>query len=156
MKRLTATSLLGVLALGSGVAFAQDTYPAYTCLTKSDFMDRIGSKYENSDPAASHTVACPVVRNNMIAGLAAGSTAVVFDQNPNLGQDVSCTLSARNAAGSVIASSTRTTAGSNPASQTLSFGLLPLVLGGHYTLYCAVPGEWSGLRSSIVSYSILD
>ena len=156
MKRLTASILLTALALGSGVALAQDTYPAYSCMTKSDFMDRTGSKYENTDTVNSHTAACPVVRNNLAAGLAAGSTVVVFDQNPNAGADVSCTLSVKNPSGTLVASSTRSTVGSNPNSQTLSFAALAQVVDGHYTLYCTVPAEWSGARSSIVSYSIMD
>jgi hypothetical protein len=156
MNRITASILITALALGSGAALAQDTYPAHACLTKSDFMSRIGSKYENSDPVSGQTVACPVVRNNLAAGLAVGSTVVVFDQNPLVGAEVSCTLSAKNPDGTLAASSTRSTLGSNPLSQTLSFAALAQVVDGHYTLYCTVPAEWSGLRSSLVSYSIMD
>jgi hypothetical protein len=156
MNRLTASILLVALALGSGVALAQDTYPAYSCLTKSDLMQRTGSKYENTDTIDLHSVACPVVRNNLAAGLAAGSTMVVFDQNPNAGAEVTCTLSVKNPDGTVVASSVRSTVGSNPNAQTLSFGALPQIAGGHYTLYCDVPAAWNGARSSVVSYSILD
>ena len=101
-------------------------------------------------------VACPVVRTNLAvgAGVAAGSRAFVFDQNTTA--NVSCSLAAKGPDGFLFAFSTQATTGSSAAVKILTFGALASFADGHYQLYCSVPPEDAGARSSIASYLIMN
>ena len=140
-------------ALTSTSALADtNNYAGYSCLTHEESMTRSGSKIQNTSTVSAYTVACPVVGDtSALSGLDSGTVWIV-DQNFN--DDVTCTVTVRNVSGGSVAFSSDSSSGTNAAVQALSIGSLPFVLLGHYTMYCTVPAEYSGQRSSIVSYSI--
>lgn len=152
MNRLSTFLIVVALLLGSSAALADTSYPGYACLTKNESLSRIGSRYESSDLLFSLNVACPVVRTNLAVGVAVGSRAFVFDQHTTA--NVSCTLSAKGPDGFLFGFSTQATTGSSAAVKILTFGALGGFADGHYTLYCSVPPEDAGARSSIASYLI--
>lgn len=154
MIRFKPFILIGIAALASGpsAAFALTTYPGHACLTRSDLMVRTGSEYENSDSADEHSVACPIAFEfDPLQPVLQDAAVVVIDDNPNV--DLTCTLASRTSSGVVIDDDQVNTTGSDSNTQYLDFADLALVPGGHLTLYCNVPREWSNRRSSIVSYS---
>lgn len=95
----------------------------------------------------------PVVRDSSACAINSGWVKA-FDMHYS--ENISARLCSVSRLGSTFTmwSSARKTSGSNTSTQTLSFGSLPSVPGGHYFFYCAIPPVYQGNRSAIVSYMI--
>lgn len=145
-------AIISASALTSTSALADNTYAGNNCLTHEEEMTRSGSKLQNISTVSAHTVACPVVREtSALSGL---DTATVWVVDQNFTSDITCTVTSRSNSGGSVAFSSDSSSGTNAAVQALSIGSLSVAVLGHYTMYCTVPAEFSGQRSSIVSYLI--
>jgi hypothetical protein len=151
-NRSLILAIIAASALTSTSALADNTYAGNNCLTHEEDMTRSGSKLQNISTTTAHTVACPVVRDtSALLGL---DSATIWVVDQNFTSDVTCTVTSRNNSGSSVAFSSDSSSGTNAAVQSLTIGSLAVAVLGHYTMYCTVPAEFSGQRSSIVSYLI--
>jgi hypothetical protein len=78
---------------------------------------------------------------------------VVYDQNPNAGKDVSCTVYGVNSSGTVgYTGTTASTTGSKATAQSLYFFSIPNDLA--ITGTCAIPPTYNGHNSRVTTYGI--
>ena len=139
--------LLGTALLANGqLALAADgkTLPGAACVPKYDYytFERNPQGYSRNTSSSTQYWSCPIVRDSMSPNIAKAEIKVI-----NATGTFSCTLHSRNASGSVIASSTRSTSLSGTSVQTLSWGSLADANFGYYYFRCGLTAG-----SSVVSY----
>jgi hypothetical protein len=122
------------------------------------FRDSTGRMYNNNTVTRSWI--CPIVRD-VIGDEIEGAEITVIDRNVAAGDpNVSCTLYSRTANGDFTASETHASAGGSITPTTLGYAVddpnLAGTNSGYYYFHCTIPGTYSGLRSGIASYRVVE
>ncbi|UZR27235.1 hypothetical protein [Methylococcus mesophilus] len=154
----TLGSLVAMALLEPQPAAAEDakTYPGTMCRPYIGKAAKFFVGSSNTDPNSGYFITCPVVRDSVNTGINSASITVV-DNSPV--ENVECELFSARPDTITVASSRRTSSGTNSAPQTLQFGSLSAVSGGFYYITCWIPkaqpaGSGGFNYSRIVSYRV--
>lgn len=146
IKYLFPLLLSSSLILGSNLVAAADgkTLAGATCVPKFDSykFTRNSKGHLTNTSSITQYWTCPIVRDSMGPNLRKAEVKVI-----NATGTFSCTLHSRNASGSSVASSAKSTGLSGGTVQTLSWGSLSDANFGYYYFRCALTAG-----SSDVSY----
>jgi hypothetical protein len=160
-KKILAGAALAVFVMQANAAHATDDlqFPGSSCVQYGTGSKSYSySAINNASSTYSLELDCPVVRDQTGHTIASGSWVRVIDQHYS--EDVRRELTSIQFSGvssiSGWGSGMEYSSGSNTAVQVLSFGAVGSNSLSHYYLSCEIPPSFSGNRSYITSYRVVE
>ena len=153
-------SILAAGLLGASLNVAAEDgkiHPGANCIdgyNTGDLRSYGGRIYNNSSTSA-RTFECPGVKDSMGSNQIHDATVYVIDQNYN--SNVGCSLWTQNSTttGAWGFYTSRSSSGTNPTPQALSFPAQPIYSNhGYSVIRCTLPPRYSGQVSRLVCYRI--